>query len=50
MDFPDPEGPTMAVVLPASNEHVRDLRTFKSGLVGYKNSTSLKSIYPLILS
>jgi hypothetical protein len=34
VDFPDPDGPTRAVVLPASKTHVKSFKIGNSGLVG----------------
>jgi len=34
VDFPDPDGPTKAVVLPASKTSEKSLRTLTSGLEG----------------
>jgi hypothetical protein len=48
VDFPDPEGPTRAVVLPASNVHEKSLRTCKSYLVGYVKFTLSKTMFPFI--
>jgi hypothetical protein len=39
VDFPDPEGPTKAVVLPASNTQLKFFRTGSSYLVGYVKLT-----------
>lgn len=46
VDFPDPDGPTSAVVFPASNWAVKFFRTSTSGLVGYLKQTSLNVICP----
>ena len=44
VDFPEPEGPTNAVVLPASKTQLKFLRTYNSLRVGYVKFTSLKII------
>jgi hypothetical protein len=45
--FPEPEAPTMAVVLPSSNVAVNPSSTFYSGRVGYLKVTLLNSMCPL---
>lgn len=44
--LPDPDGPTIAVVLPLSNRALRPMRIWVSGLEGYENCTSLKTMSP----
>jgi hypothetical protein len=44
--LPEPEAPTMAVVLPSSKVAEKPSSTFCSGLVGYLKETFLNSIYP----
>jgi len=46
VDFPEPDGPTIAVVYPGSKVQLKVLSTFNSGLVGYLKSMSLNSILP----
>ena len=48
VDFPEPDAPTIAVVLPDSNVAVKSSRIFCSGLVVYLKLTFLNSIVPLI--
>jgi len=50
VDLPEPEGPTRAVVLPASNTSLKSLSTVTSGLEGYLKFTFLNSILPEVLS
>ena len=42
VDFPEPEGPTMATVFPGFNEKLMPFNTSTSGLEGYANFTSEK--------
>jgi hypothetical protein len=44
--FPDPDGPTIAVVFPISNLALKSFKIFYSGLDGYTNVTFLNSIDP----
>jgi hypothetical protein len=44
--FPDPDDPTMAVVLPFSNFNEKSSKIFYSFLEGYENETFLNSISP----
>jgi hypothetical protein len=46
VDFPEPDGPTKAVVLPASKTSLKSFKTVISGLEGYLNVTFLNSIKP----
>jgi len=46
VDFPEPDGPTIAVVSPAVKVQLTPLRTSNSSFVGYLNLMSLNSIVP----
>lgn len=46
--FPEPEGPTMAVTLPAGMRKLRSSRTFTSGRLGYIKLTFSNTISPSI--
>ena len=50
VDLPEPEGPTKAVVLPASKTQLKFLSTCNSLRVGYVKFTSLKIISPINFS
>lgn len=50
VDFPDPDGPTNAVVLPASKSHEKSFNISYSCLVGYVKLTFSKVIFPKIFS
>lgn len=41
VDFPEPDGPTRAIVYPASKVQVKFFKTFRSGREGYEKLTSL---------
>ena len=46
VDFPEPEGPTRAIVFPASKVQVKSFKTLRSGRVGYVKFTFLNYISP----
>ena len=50
VDFPEPDGPTNAVVLPASKTHEKSFNIGNSGLVGYVKLTFSKVILPKTFS
>lgn len=46
VDFPDPDGPTNAVVFPASKSQEKSFNINYSGLVGYVKLTFSNKILP----
>src|SRR6202035_184469 len=46
VDFPAPEGPTIATRSPGAIEKLRPSRTRTSGALGYEKATRLNSIAP----
>jgi hypothetical protein len=50
VDLPEPDGPTKAVVFPASKTHEKFFKTCKSYREGYLKLTFENTISPLMVS